>query len=123
MAFEVPTNAAVLSNTIREHRNVITLGMDALDYSVESFIAGKFTTVTCLIGTEDVTRHAVRSYLASPFCFELAYLLPSRVSVARGVWERLEKAECLLEKIEVSFAGSGGRKRTVVVSCKRQHII
>lgn len=117
MAIELRKNSGTLKDAMQPHPSVALKDGDVLHMSVETFIDSRFTTVSCLVGTEDVTRHVTSMFLQSPYALELCYLLPSLCAVARDVGERLGQS-CLLRTVPVQF-GRGGGRRSVVIATKQ----
>ena len=115
VGIELKENSGTIRSIMKDADHVVLYDLDALRLSAEFLDRGRFTSMTCLIGIEDVTIHVANIFLRSHYCTELAYLLPARG--AKNVRTLLEKGNVSLEQIQVTLAGGKGR-RSVVIGIK-----
>lgn len=116
---ELRENSGTIRSIMKEANHVVLCDLDAHHLSAAFLDRGRFTSLTCIIGMQDITLHVAKIFLQSHYCTELAYLLPSRG--AKGVRTLLERGNVSLEQIPVTLAGSGGR-RSIVVAIKRERL-
>lgn len=113
---ELKQNSGTLRSIMKQSDRVVLYDLDARYLTVEVLERGRFSTISCLVGIEEITMHVAEIFLRSYYVTELAYLLPSRG--AKNVRKLLERGNVSLEQIPVTLAGGNGR-RSVVVAIKR----
>lgn len=115
---ELPDNSATVRNVMKEASNVVLFDMDGLQLTSKLLDKGQVTSMTCLIGMDDITTHTAKIFLESWFCTELAYLLPK--SGGTSIRLMLEAANVELEQFSVTLSGGAGR--SVVIARKRDRL-
>lgn len=114
---ELKQNAGTVSRMLRKAENVVLCEMDGRGFTARLLDEGRFTSLTCIVGLHDVTKHVAGIFLDSWYCTELAYLLPAQG--ARDVRTMLEERNVALEQFQVTLSGGNG-KRSVVIATKRE---
>lgn len=118
IGIELPENSPTVRNVMKEAGNVVLFDMNGLQLTSKLLDEGRITSVTCLIGMDDITSHTAKIFLDSRYCTEFAYLLPK--SGGAAVRSLLEAANVALEQFSVTLSGGAGR--SVVVAKKRERL-
>lgn len=113
IAIEIKSLAKTVQDIMVEDDDVVLLAMDVLDFPKEAFQASGCTSITCLIGVDNVTEHVIAMFLASPMAVELAYLVPADTTPKHEDHRRWRGGEFATQDFSVTFAGSNGHRRWV----------